>query len=217
LAPEPKVFLGPRQPLDVYVERYQRLYADVQERRLLGEKTTNYLENADVGGLIQKVIPDVKMVFIVRDPVARAYSNWLWSTKNGLEKLPFVEAVALEGTRVSPLPAEKSHAKPFDYLVRGHYDTLAAPYLTAFGPQQIRFFLYEDITLRPQRLLRELQEFIGVEPRPFEHLDVGVVNSAREVGPPLEPQLAQRLRDRMRASVQRFAVLTGLDLSPWGY
>jgi hypothetical protein len=217
LVPEPKVFLGPRQPLAVYGQRYRSLFAQAGEGQRLGEKTTNYLENQELAALIRTAVPHVKMVFLVREPVARAYSNWLWSTKNGLETLTFEEAVEQEGMRPSPLPPEKAHAKPFDYLIRGHYDVLAVPYLRSFGPGQSRFFLYEDLTLRPHVLLREVQEFIDITPLPFAQLDVGVVNSAREVGPPIDPRTEARLRERMRPAVERFASLTGLDLSPWGY
>ena len=133
LIPEPKVFLGYRQPPEVYDERYRKLFAGANGHRLRGEKTANYLENPDLCDLMKTVVPDVKFVFIVREPVARAYSNFLWSTKNGLETLSFEEAVAKEGTRASPLPPERFHAKPFDYLIRSNYDALAAPYLKAFG------------------------------------------------------------------------------------
>jgi hypothetical protein len=217
LIPEPKVFLGYRQPFEVYRERYRKLFAGANGRRVRGEKTANYLENPDLCGLMHQVVPDVRMAFIVREPVGRAYSNFLWSTKNGLEKLTFEEAIALEGTRASPLPPERFHAKPYDYLIRSNYDALAAPFLDAFGTERVRFFLYEDITLRPHELLSHLQQFIGVTPAPFEHLDVGIVNSAREIGPPIDPRTEQVLRERMRPVVQRFAALTNLDISAWGY
>jgi hypothetical protein len=217
LIPEPKVFLGYRQPPHVYRQRYCTLFQNARSDQLRGEKTANYLENPDLCGLMKAVVPDAKFVFIVREPVARAYSNWLWSTKNGLETLPFEEALALEGLRTSPLPPERCHARPYDYLPRSNYDTLAAPYLAAFGRGRVHFCLYEDITLRPEQLVRELQNFIGATPLPFERLDVGLVNSAREIGPPIDPVTEQRLRDRMRPAALRFAALTGLDISPWGY
>jgi hypothetical protein len=215
--PEPKVFMGPRQTPEVYAERYRNLFAAANGHRLLGEKTSYYLENPDLCGPIRQVAPDVKLAFIVREPVARAYSNYLWSTKNGLEKLPFEMALAQEGERPSPLPEEKSYARPFDYLSRGNYAELAKPYFAAFGRSRVRFFVFEDIALRPEALIRDLQEFVGADPLPFSNLDVGVVNSAKDVGPAIDPQTEQRLRSTMRPAVERFAALTGLDVSAWGY
>ena len=217
LIPEPKVFVGPRQPAQAYEDRYRQLFADAPAGVICGEKTSNYLESTTARELIREHLPEVRLLFIVREPVARAYSNFLWSTRNGLETLSFEEAIAAEGRRESPLPPEKAYARPFDYLARGHYAEFARPYFEAFGPEQVRFFLYEDITLRPQELWQEIQAFLGLSPLPAEALDGGIVNSARDVGGPISQEARLRLRDRMQPAVQDFQTLTGLDLSAWGY
>lgn len=200
-----------------YWARYQALFAQGRDRKYLGEKTSYYLESETFCERIHANLPDVKLIFIVREPVARAYSNYLWSKKNGLETLSFEEAIALEGMRPDPMPPEKSYVRPFDYLARGDYATFARRYYDAFGRDRVTFFLYEDIMRRPDELLTAIQRFIGVEPLPFEFLDPGVVNHARDLGPPIDPAIENRLRCRMEPLVLRFQRLTGLDLSPWGY
>ena len=215
--PEPKVFMGPRQPLQVYHERYRSLFADAAQSSVRGEKTSYYLECADACELIQQVVPEVRMLFIVREPVARAYSNYLKTKKGGLETLPFEQAIALEGRRPSPLPPDKDYARPFDYLARGDYSAFAQVYYRTFRPEQIRFVIYEDIVLQPHKFWKEIQTFLGLNEVPFEQLDVGVVNSAKEVGPSIDPALERELRDRMAPLVREFGSLTGLDLAPWGY
>jgi hypothetical protein len=215
--PEPKVLMGVRQPLEVYHERYRAFFATAKDKPARGEKTSYYLECAQARELIRQVVPQARLLFIVREPVARAYSNYLQTKKNGLETLSFEEAIAREGHRSSPLPPEKFYARPYDYLTRSDYATLAKPYLETFGPDQVRFLIHEDIVRRPRQLWQEIQDFLGLTALPFQKLDVGVVNSAKEVGPPLNPTTEQRLRERMLPSVHRFAALTGLDLAPWGY
>jgi hypothetical protein len=215
--PEPKVFFGPQPDEAGYRARYAELFAGANGEKALGEKTSNYFESPQACERIGRFLPQVRMLFILREPVSRAYSNYLWSTKNGLETLPFEEAVALEGQRASPLPPEKSHARPFDYLLRGDYDVFAERYLKTLGRQRLRFVLYEDIERRPEGLLKEVQEFLGVEPLAFAHLDVGVVNSAREIGPPLDRGVEARLKERMALAVRRLMKLTDMDLAVWGY
>jgi hypothetical protein len=215
--PEPKVFMGPVQDADTYRLRYARLFADARGQKARCEKTSYYLESDQACQLIRTHLPDVRVLFIVREPVARAYSNYLWSRKNGLETLSFEEAVEREGRRPSPLPPEKAYARPYDYLSRGRYATFAQRYLESLGRERVAFFLFEDITRNPRRLFTDLQRFIGVDPAPFEQLDVGVVNSARELGPPLDPGLKARLKQRLAPEVKRFGGLTGLDLSVWEY
>lgn len=209
--------MGPRQSLDAYRDRYAALFAEAPDDARCGEKTSYYLECTDACQLIKAVAPEARLLFIVREPVARAYSNYLWSRKNGLETLPFDEAVRLEGTRPNPLPPEKAYARPFDYLARGRYGELAEPFYQAFPAEQVRFFLYEDIVRRPEALASEIQEFLGVPEVSYELLRVGVVNSARETGPPLDRKLENELRERMRSHVVHFANVSGLDIGPWGY
>jgi hypothetical protein len=149
--------------------------------------------------------------------VERAYSNYLWSRKNGLESLSFEQAVVLEGQRPDPMPPDKSYARPFDYLTRGDYARFAANYYEMFGRDRVRFFLYEDITRRPQALLQEIQLFLDVEPRTLDVRESELFNAARGTGPPLDSAVRQRLRRSVRPSVLRFAEISGLDISPWGY
>jgi hypothetical protein len=215
--PEPKVFMDAEKPASVYAARYAALFAAAGGQRALGEKTTYYLENETALRLIQRHVPDVRMLFVVREPVGRAFSNYLWTKKNGLETLPFDEAVRLEGKRTSPLPPDREYARPYDYLPRGRYDVFAERWLAALGPERVRFLLYEDLVSKPEPVLAGIQEFIGVRHVALGADDLGVINSAKEMGPPLDPALERALRERMAPSVRRFAALTGLDVGPWGY
>jgi hypothetical protein len=70
---------------------------------------------------------------------------------------------------------------------------------------------------RPEPVVASLQAFLGVTPRPLAADEVGIVNSAREVGPPVKPETERALRERMVPTVRRFAALTGLDVTAWGY
>jgi hypothetical protein len=215
--PEPKVFMGPEQPWAEYARRYATLFAPAGARPALGEKTSYYLENEAACALIRHHLPAVRMLFVVREPVARAYSNYLWTKKNGLETLPFAEAVRLEGRRPSPLPPERDYARPYDYLPRGRYDVFAERWFAALGRERVLFSLYEDLVGKPEPVLTRIQAFIGVRPARLGAEDLGVINSAREIGPPLDRALETTLRERMAPAVRRFAALTGLDVGAWGY
>ncbi|MEW5956934.1 MAG: sulfotransferase [Chloroflexota bacterium] len=215
--PEPKVFMIPQPNPAAYYARYATLFAGRSRQRTLGEKTSYYLESVQACQLIYEMLPAVRLLFIVREPVARAYSNYLWSRKNGLETLSFEEAIEREGQRSSPLPPEKAYARPFDYLSRGNYATFARRYYNLFGREKVAFFLYEDLLQQPELLLNNIQTFIGVDPLPFHQLDVGIVNSARDMGHSLNSDTATRLKRHMLPQVEDFAALTGLDLSVWEY
>jgi hypothetical protein len=218
IAPEPKVCLTDH-PLGNagYLQRYAAYFRDVPADRVRIEKTTNYFENDEARERLAALLPDVRFIFIVREPVARAYSNWLWSRKNGLETLPFAQAIALEGQRPSPLPPERASARPFDYMTRGRYGTFAERWLQAFGRKRIAFFVFERTLEDPDGFVSELQDFIGIKPLPWNVLSTGKVNATEPDPKGLDPILAEALRQRIAPEVNRFASVTGTDVSIWGY
>lgn len=216
-SPERKVFVGRPRDAEGYRAVYAQLFSEAREDQVLGEKGSYYLENEQSCRLIKGILPRVRLIFLVREPAARAYSNYLWTRKNGFETLSFEEAIRLEGQRPSPLPPEQDYARPYDYLTRGHYDVFAERYYRAFGREQIRFYLYEELVGQPERVVPAIERFIGVTPKPLDEATVGFINSAREMGPPLDPRLEAEIKRRMKPSVERFRALTGLDVSVWGY
>src|SRR5689334_22661946 len=94
--PEPKFFLVDHlyaRGLEYYAGTW---FAAAGEAQVAGEKSTDYLESAAAAARIARDLPRVKLVFILREPVERAYSNYLWSKMNGLETEDFETALALE-------------------------------------------------------------------------------------------------------------------------
>ena len=84
LKPEPKFFLVD-QLYEKGLEYYARTwFADAGAAPLAGEKSTDYLESAAAAERIARDLPRVKLVFVLREPVDRAHSNFLWTKMNGL-------------------------------------------------------------------------------------------------------------------------------------
>ena len=216
--PEPKVLIAPVESESDFAVRYRRLFADSEPDKVRIEKTSYYLESEFALANMVRHAPGARVLFILREPLARAYSNYLWTKKNGLETLSFTEAVAREGRRPNPLDAARAYARPFDYLCRGDYAPMLRRYFDAFGEQRIGVFIYEHLIERPEELMREVQRFVGVDPLPFDELDAGVVNSASDSGPPLDDVTRDEMRRRARPWVEALAELTRLDVrSAWGY
>jgi hypothetical protein len=93
----------------------------------------------------------------------------------------------------------------------------AERWYAALGRDRVAFVLYEELVGTPEPVLARIQAFIGVPGKPLSAGDLGVINSASEMGPPLDWGLDRALRERMAPSVFRFAALTGVDVGPWGY
>src|SRR6185295_3017429 len=105
--PEPKFFLADQlyaRGLDWYSRTWFE-HAPVQA--VCGEKSTNYLESAAAAQRIARDLPAVKLVFILREPAERAWSNYLWSRMNGMESETFERALELEGEREMNLSGQQ--------------------------------------------------------------------------------------------------------------
>jgi hypothetical protein len=217
--PEPKVCMTLPPAGDVgLLANYASLFAAAPPDAVLVEKTSYYFENAAARERLVRLLPKARFVFLLREPVTRAYSNWSRTRVQGLETLPFEEVIELdECSRPIPLPPELAYARPFDYLTRGRYGTFAKAWIEAVGRCRVFFDLFETAVTAPESFVERLQNFVGVEPLPWSRLSTGRINAGQDDVTALDPTLAARLRRRFLPEVEQVARLTGLDVTPWGY
>jgi hypothetical protein len=214
--PEPKFFLVD----ELYVRGlayYAATWFDpLPERRILGEKSTNYLESPWVAARIHADLPAVRLIFLLRNPVDRAYSNYLWTQRNGFETETFARALQLEDPRDHALPAALRYARPFAYFSRGLYADLLARFLRLFPRHQILVLRTEDIAADPEQVALRLQRFLGVAEVQGLSQGLGTINvSVPDGAPPLPADLRRELEDRYRGPNQRLHALLGDDFPMW--
>jgi len=213
--PEPKFFLVD----DLYaqgLERYAEWFKGAAPHQLAGEKSTNYLENPPSAERIARDLPDVKLVFILREPAARAYSNYLWSKMNGLEDLSFGDALDREDERERTVLPRLRFARPHAYFSRGLYADLLQPWFERFPRQNILCLRCEDLALQPRRLAERLHRFLGVPLRPNDADGLGVINPAdREGAQQPAAETLGLLRARYAEPNRRLARLVGPDFDIW--
>jgi hypothetical protein len=218
LKPEPKFFLRD----DLYAKGLshysQAWFAGVGDDQVAGEKSTDYLESAPAAERIARDLPRVKLVFILREPVGRAYSNYLWTKMNGLETESFTAAIRLEEQRERELAERLRFTRPYSYFSRGLYADLLAPYFERFPRAQLLVARYEDIKERPAALAESLHRFLGVTPRPGDSQGLGVINpSARDAAGSDEDveHVRRDLAERYIEPNKRLAALLGPSFPMW--
>jgi hypothetical protein len=215
VAPEPKFFLVDRiyeKGLAYYAETW---FAAAGPGQKAGEKSTDYLESEAAAGRIGTDLPQVRLVFVLREPVARAFSNYLWTKMNGLETEEFAAAIALEAQREGELPERLKFARPFSYFSRGLYADLLRPYLDRFPREQVLVLKFEDIAARPTVVAERLHRFLGVSPRPEDVTGLGIVNPSEKGGPALDEGIRRELAARYAEPNRRLAQLLGPDFEMW--
>jgi sulfotransferase family protein len=178
---EPKFFLtdGPPPtrgggPGDVQTYRehiwrrpeYEALFDAAPPRALRGESTPFYLYRQDAQERIRALIPDAKLIVILRDPVERAHSNWthLWSA--GLDPIgDFVRACTEEDARIAAGWADFWH-----YTRLGRYGEQLENLFLRFPREQVFLLRYRALINAPAQTLDDICEFLGVHPGIIGHV-----------------------------------------------
>lgn len=139
-------------------EDYEALFSGAPAGALRGESTPFYLYDRDAQRRIRALIPDAKLIVLVRDPVERAHSNWthLWSA--GREPIgDFVRACAEEDRRVAAGWSAFWH-----YLRLGRYGEQLDHLFGLFPREQVLIIRYRSLIDEPVRVLTEISAFLGV-------------------------------------------------------
>jgi hypothetical protein len=139
-------------------EDYTMLFAGSEEFVARGEISPSYLYYPQAAVNIKEVLPDCKIVILLRNPVERAFSAYKALVKWGRENLDFEAALAAEARRMGegwePIWALKES---------GLYASQVKQYLDLFPREQIGVWLSEEMVSTPDTFYRKIFQFLGVE------------------------------------------------------
>jgi Sulfotransferase family len=139
-------------------ERYEALFSGPSDR-LRGESTPFYLYDRAAQGRIAEQIPHAKFVVVVRDPIDRAYSNWLHLWSDGLEWIgDFEEACAAEADRI-----RRGFGPFWHYQRLGFYGQQVDDLLSLFPSSHLLLLRYRELVDAPVQTLDRICAFLGVQ------------------------------------------------------
>jgi hypothetical protein len=151
-------------------EEYESAYAKVTRQSAVGEISPSYLYFSDVNEEIKRELRDPKIIMILRNPLQKAFSQYMHLVRDNREMLDFYDALMAEGERI-----ERDWAAMWRYAESSLYSSRVQRYMDVFGERNVRIFLYDDLVASPERLVRDLLEFIGVDPE--QPIDFGKVHN----------------------------------------
>lgn len=141
----------------VTLEAYRALFEGSEAYAAAGEASPGYLADENSPHEIRKMIPDVKLIAILRDPCARAFSGFMMHRMRKDEpEEGFLDAIAADAGR----PA----AKRIGYVENGLYYKQLSRYLSVFPAEQLKVVLNEDLKVKPKEVLREVFTFLRIDP-----------------------------------------------------
>ena len=136
---------------------YLALFADGAGAKILGEASTGYLEDKSAYRRIKAKSPDAKWVFVLRDPVERAYSHYRLDFATGVEHNDSFWDVL--NSEVSALPEHRPDGN--SYIRLGFYGNQLPKFFDTFGKEQVRVYLQDD--LRNERaVIEDICQFLEV-------------------------------------------------------
>jgi hypothetical protein len=141
------------------VGAYRALFSGVTDEKAVGEASTLYLYSPEAPARIRHHVPHARLIAILRNPVDRAFSSYLHCVRDRGEPLgDFARALREEEGRI-----EKGWGPIWHYKNAGFYSAQLERYFDAFGRDQIKVFLYEDLKGDPAGVLRDIFRFVGVD------------------------------------------------------
>jgi sulfotransferase family protein len=135
---------------------YEALFQNAPKGTVAGEATPFYLYDRGAHRRLWELVPDARLIAVVRDPVDRAYSNWLHLWSDGLE--PISDFVA-EDERIAA-----GWALFWHYRRLGLYGEQLDDLLTVFPREQVHVLRYRELVDTPREALDRISVFLGVAP-----------------------------------------------------
>lgn len=199
------------------------------EQGVIGEASPRYLTHPEAPQRIEQLIPHVRMIFVLRDPTERAYSDYIMDRMRGRGPPTFEQAI-------------RDPAYEEQYVHTGHYAEHIRRFTAWLPSDQIHVILFDDLRVcaevtflevcRFLEIPEELNERVGSKvnaqvafrslalrrvckrmPRPLAR-PIERANVRRETPPPIPEGVERRLREHFRPHNAALEELLGREL-PW--
>ena len=224
LRTHPGVALAPAKEVHYFTLHYEqgprwygRQFSAARPDQCCGEITPYYLFHPAVPRRVHGLVPHVKLIVLLRDPVERTLSHYFHSRRLGLEPLGLEAALAAEAGRLAdaepvlaqPSGRHRSHQEN-SYLSRSRYERQLPQWRALFPPEQLLVLRSEELFQRPAHGWARVQRFLGLEPHP---LPQAAASLRANPGSGEAARVPQLMRDRLRQELSgTYAWLDGADI-----
>ena len=149
--------LRPEQPSSWYANHF----LDAKPEQTCGEITPFYLFHPDVPARIHTVVPEVRMIVLLRDPVERTLSQVFHARKRGFETLMPEDALAAEPSRLQS--GNQESLQKHSYVSRSKYLEQLDRYEQLFPKNQLLIIKSEQMFSEPEAIWRQILDFLKIE------------------------------------------------------
>lgn len=134
---------------------------------ITGEDTPFYIWDPIVAKRILKILPKIKLIVLLRNPVDRAYSNYHLGIRAGTENLSFEDAIKAEIKKLEEINNDsKNNIEKYtirrSYLAKGFYADQLKIWFKIFNLNQLLIISTEDLKSNPQKVLNKIYNFLEI-------------------------------------------------------
>lgn len=150
---EPR-FFSHAERWDRGADWYRSLFADAGPEAVAGEASTAYADPSTAATASRRMadlLPDVRLVYLVRHPIERVRSQYRYHVARGLEPLPLAKAVRVPGNR---------------HVGRSLYHACASPFLEHHPRERLAVVRFEDLVTPGGPGWGQVLDHLGLAPRP---------------------------------------------------
>lgn len=173
---------------------------------IVGEASPYYLFHPAAAHRAHQLVPEARVIVLLRDPAMRTYSHWKERRRNHAEELDFLPALTAEPTRLAGErqrllddPTYTSYAwEQQSYAAQSRYVESLRPWIQLYGRERVCIVASEDYYSDPGTVLREVLDFLAL---PGTHQASGRVRNAApgaELPEGLRAELATTFADPNR-------------------
>lgn len=182
---------------------------------MTGEATPAYMFHPEAPRRLAGILPEARLVALLRNPVDRAFSQYHQRVRKGRESLSFEEAVAAEEASLSDLGSEgfdrggvpALDARGTSYLSRGLYAGQLARWSTFLEDGRLLILKSEDFFASPGDALPRVLHHLGLPDHEIPASDVR--NRGSYVG--MAPSTRRRLEEFFEPHNRELYELLGTD------
>ncbi|HEY1758336.1 MAG TPA: sulfotransferase domain-containing protein [Bryobacteraceae bacterium] len=192
-------------------EDYLLLFRNVRKEVAIGEASVSYLWSQTAAKNIAARIPDAKIILILRDPVDRAFSQYLQAVSSGLVHSSFREEII---ANMNSRSGKFGVLNPF--LEFGNYGAQVQRFLDVFSQDNVLIHIYEEMRTNPPDAMAETFRFLGVsaefasassarfmEPRVPRLMSAGYRLKKRGIWQSASRLIPERMRPALRRVIHR--------------
>ena len=176
-----------------------------------GDSTPFYLFHPQAPERIQALLPNVRLIALLRDPVERSLSQYFHARRHGFESLDLSEALTAETNRLAT--GEAYSFQKHSYVARSQYLEQLDRYEALFPKKRMLVLKSEDLFNYTQSTGKQIQQFLKLRDIPLP-MKLPRANAGQGEASEIAPQVREQLKSELAATSAGVKARYGID---WGW